>query len=180
MSLHNQEVERLGEGHGAVDLLNAPVPVEVPKSDLFPMDLEYCRQARRDGAFIDAEKPIWKNVPVNLAFGVVDAIGVVNNHFHPDEVMTDDRVKYGAIPQTKSVWVRKCQMPCRTKTARVQDPGWLRAVDHGAVLQLPQLRIPDSGIGGIGVRRDEQLARLRARLRASGRAVQPFTIGSAG
>lgn len=43
VSLRNQEVERLFEGHGAVDLLNAPNPVEVPKFDLFPMDLEYCR-----------------------------------------------------------------------------------------------------------------------------------------
>lgn len=100
ISLHNQEVERLFAGHGAVDLLNAPTPVVAPKLDLFPMDLDYIRAARRDGAFIDAEKPIWKNVPVNAAFGVVDAIGVVNNHFHPEDVMTDAE-KYGSLPQDK-------------------------------------------------------------------------------
>jgi TolB protein len=100
VSLHNQEVERLFAGHGAVDLLNAPQAVEAPKFDLFPMDLEYCRKARRDGAFIDAEKPIWKNTPVNVAFGMVDAIGVVNNHFHPDDVWPEAE-KYGSLPQDK-------------------------------------------------------------------------------
>ena len=103
VSLHNQEVERLVAGHGAVDLLNAPKPVVAPRFDLFPMDLDYCREARRDGAFIDAEKPIWKNVPVNVAFGVVDAIGVVNNHFHPDDVWTDAE-KYGSMPQDQPVY----------------------------------------------------------------------------
>ena len=98
LSLHNEEVERLYQGHGAIDLLNAPTPVAVPKFDLFPMDLEYCRKARRDGAFLDAEKPIWKNTPIDVALGMVDAIGVVNNHFHPDEVMTDAE-KYGSMPQ---------------------------------------------------------------------------------
>ena len=100
VSLHNQEVERLYQGHGAIDLLNASTPVAVPQFDLFPMDVEYCRQARRDRAFCDAEKPIWKNTPVDVAFGMVDAIGVVNNHFHPDEVMTDAE-KYGSMPQDK-------------------------------------------------------------------------------
>jgi TolB protein len=98
VSLHNQEVERLFAGHGAVVLLNAPHAVMAPKSDLFPMDLDYCREARRDGAFIDAEKPIWKNVPVNVAFGVIDTIGVINNHFHPEDVWADGE-KYGSLPQ---------------------------------------------------------------------------------
>ena len=103
ISLHNQEVERLFAGHGAVDLLNAPTAVKAPKFDLFPMDLDYCREARRDGAFLDAEKPIWKNVPVDVAFGMVDAIGVVNNHFHPDDVWADGE-KYGSLPQDKPVY----------------------------------------------------------------------------
>jgi hypothetical protein len=83
LSLQNQEVERLGKGHGAVLLLNAPQPVPEKLSDLFPQDIEFCRQARAQAAFIDGEKPIWKNVPVNVAFEALDAIGVVNNHFHP-------------------------------------------------------------------------------------------------
>jgi TolB protein len=103
VSLHNQEVERLFAGHGAVDLLNAPHPVDAPRLDLFPMDLDYCRQARRDGAFLDAEKPIWKNTPVNVAFGMVDAIGVVNNHFHPEDVMVDGE-RLGSLPRDKPIY----------------------------------------------------------------------------
>jgi hypothetical protein len=103
VSLHNQEVERLFAGHGAIVLLNAPHAVDAPRFDLFPMDLDYCRQARRDGAFIDAEKPIWKNVPVNVAFGMVDAMGVVNNHFHPADVLADGE-KYGSLPQDKPIY----------------------------------------------------------------------------
>ncbi len=96
VSLQNQEVERLGAGHGAVVLLNMPQPVEANPSRFFPMDLEFCRQARRQGGFVDGEKPIWKNVPVNLAFGALDSTGVVNNHFHPQDVLLDAE-KYGAM-----------------------------------------------------------------------------------
>ena len=96
VSLQNQEVERLGVGHGAVVLLNTPQPVEANPSNLFPLDVEFCRQARRQGGFVDGEKPIWKNVPVNLAFGALDSIGVVNNHFHPHDVWLDAE-KWGAM-----------------------------------------------------------------------------------
>ena len=96
VSLQNQEVERLGAGHGAVVLLNTPQPVEANPSRLFPLDVEFCRQARRQGGFVDGEKPIWKNVPVNLAFGALDSIGVVNNHFHPHDVWLDAE-KWGSM-----------------------------------------------------------------------------------
>src|SRR5437899_8474023 len=96
VSLQNQEVERLGAGHGAVVLLNMPQPVDANPSRFFPMDVEFCRQARAQGGFVDGEKPIWKNVPVNLAFGALDSIGVVNNHFHPRDVLLDAE-KWGAM-----------------------------------------------------------------------------------
>ena len=101
------------------------------------MDLDYIREARRDGAFIDAEKPIWKNVPVNVAFGVVDAIGVVNNHFHPDDVWSDAE-KWGSMPQDKPVY---------------KTPRRFRAVGHGSLLQLLNcgFRIPVSAGSGSGV-----------------------------
>lgn len=101
VSVQNQEVERLVTGHGAVVLLNTPQPVEANPSDLFPLDVEFCRQARRQGGFVDGEKPIWKNVPVNLAFGALDSIGVVNNHFHPRAVILDAE-KYGAMERGAS------------------------------------------------------------------------------
>jgi hypothetical protein len=88
-SFDNQEVERLRTGYGAVLLLNTPRPVPDRLHDLFPLDVEFCKQAKAQGGFVDAEKPIWKNVPVNVALGAIDAIGVVNNHFHPRDVLLD-------------------------------------------------------------------------------------------
>jgi hypothetical protein len=96
MTLQNQEVERLFKGHGAVILLNMPEPVEDKLGDLYPMDIEFCRRARSQGGFVDGEKPIWKNVPVNVAFEALDTIGVVNNHFHPHDTWVDAE-KYGAM-----------------------------------------------------------------------------------
>jgi hypothetical protein len=96
LSLQNQEVERLGKGHGAVLLLNTPEPVEEKVGDLFPQDIEFCRRARALGGFVDGEKPIWKNVPVHVAFEALDAIGVVNNHFHPRDTLLDAE-RYGSM-----------------------------------------------------------------------------------
>ncbi|MBI3665256.1 MAG: carboxypeptidase regulatory-like domain-containing protein, partial [Acidobacteria bacterium] len=95
-SQQNQEVERLGRGHGAVVLLNTSSPIDPNMTVLYPLDLEYCRQARAEGGFVDAEKPIWKNVPVNVAFGAIDAIGIVNNHFHPNGVLLEAE-KFGSM-----------------------------------------------------------------------------------
>ncbi len=103
VTVQNQEVERLYKGHGAVVLLNAPRPVDDPVTDLYPMDVEYCRQAREQGAFVDGEKPIWKNVAVNVALGVLDTIGVVNNHFHPNTVATEAE-KYGAMEREQPAY----------------------------------------------------------------------------
>lgn len=101
--LQNQEVERLRKGHGAVVLLNVPEPLPMNPATLFPMDVEFCRQARRQGGFVDQEKPIWKNTPVNLALGVVDAVGVVNNHFHPHDVMLEAET-YGSMERELPVY----------------------------------------------------------------------------
>jgi hypothetical protein len=101
VSLQNQEVERLFQGHGAGLFFDAPAPVDPEMSTLWPTDLDFARKARSAGAFVDAEKPIWKNVPVNVALGVVDSMGVVNNHFHPNDVMLDAE-KYGSMERDKA------------------------------------------------------------------------------
>ncbi len=103
VSGQNQEVERLGNGHGAVLLLNMPRPIDADMTPLHPADVEFCRQARQQGAFVDAEKPIWKNVPVNAAFGVIDSIGVVNNHFHPRAMLLDAE-KWGSLVRDRPVY----------------------------------------------------------------------------
>ncbi len=104
VSVQNQEVERLGKGHGAVVLLNTPQPVETEGlSLLYPTETEFCRRARAAGGFVDAEKPIWKNVPVNVALGLVDSIGIVNNHFHPRAVMAEAE-KWGSMERDKPAY----------------------------------------------------------------------------
>ena len=54
VSLQNQEVERLFRGHGAIVLLNVPRPIDAHMSTLFPMELDYCRQATSEGGFVYA------------------------------------------------------------------------------------------------------------------------------
>lgn len=102
-SLHAQEVERNRQGHGAVLILNDPHPAPDNLSLLFPTVAALSRQAKADGGFIDYEKPIWKGVPINVAFGLVDSIGVVNNHFHPHEVIIDAE-EIGSIERDKPVY----------------------------------------------------------------------------
>jgi hypothetical protein len=103
VSLQNQEVERLRTGLGAILMLNTPEPVDAKMTDLWPLDVDFCRWAKKQGGFVDGEKPIWKNVPVNVAFGVLDTIGVVNNHFHPHDVQLDAE-KYGSMERDKPVY----------------------------------------------------------------------------
>jgi hypothetical protein len=59
-------------------------PLEFGKSDPeYPSPLVYAAEARRrPGVWIDAEKPFWWDVPVWLAAGQVDSIGIANNHMH--------------------------------------------------------------------------------------------------
>lgn len=102
-SLQNQEVERLGKGHGAVLLLNLREPIPPEMTTLYPTVVDFARHAREQGAFIDNEKPIWKHVPISVAFELVDAIGVVNNHFHPHAVLLDAE-KYGSIERDKAAY----------------------------------------------------------------------------
>jgi hypothetical protein len=47
----------------------------------FPSPLEFLAEARKHtGAWVDIEKPFWWDVPLWLASGQVDSVGVANNH----------------------------------------------------------------------------------------------------
>src|SRR5205085_272364 len=47
----------------------------------YPSPMKFVEEARRhQGAWIDVEKPFWWDVPVWLASGQVDSIGLSNNH----------------------------------------------------------------------------------------------------
>jgi hypothetical protein len=108
IGLEVQEVERNQLGHGAVILLNDPHPIDDNLSLLFPTVAALSRQVKANGGFVDAEKPIWRNVPINVAFGLVDSIGVVNNHFHPHEVTTDVE-EIGGIDRDKPLYYRSTE-----------------------------------------------------------------------
>ena len=103
VSVQNQEVERLVQGHGAVVLLNTPEAADANLTTLYPMEVDFCRRARALGGFVDAEKPFWKNIPVSIALGAIDAVGIVNNHFHPRAVMLDAE-KWGSMDRDKPVY----------------------------------------------------------------------------
>lgn len=47
----------------------------------YPSPMKFVEQARQDGnVWIDIEKPFWWDVPVWLASGQIDSIGLANNH----------------------------------------------------------------------------------------------------
>lgn len=60
--------------------LNAPLAIEGADRE-FPSPMKFLTEARRyEGAWIDIEKPFWWDVPVWLASGEADSIGLANNH----------------------------------------------------------------------------------------------------
>lgn len=53
----------------------------------YPSPLAFAEQARKHkGVWIDAEKPFWWDVPVWVAAGQVDSIGIANNHLCRDKM----------------------------------------------------------------------------------------------
>jgi hypothetical protein len=108
IGLQVQEVERNQQGHGAVIFLNDSQPIQDNLSLLFPTVSALSRKVKAHDGFVDAEKPMWKNVPINVAFGLVDSIGVVNNHFHPHDVMVDAE-SIGAIDRNQPVYYQSME-----------------------------------------------------------------------
>ncbi len=74
------EDEREG---GALLYFNLPRPLDLPPTDQreYPPMSEFLELAKRQpGAFVDIEKPFWWDVPVWLALGLADSIGLAHNH----------------------------------------------------------------------------------------------------
>ena len=83
-----QEDER---GGGAVMMMNLDSPIDLGRtSRWYPANSAYCRAARGTGAIVDQEKPFWWEAPVNVALGVVDTIGIINNHMQRESIMDDE------------------------------------------------------------------------------------------
>ena len=83
------EDEREG---GALLYLNLPGPLPVAGSSReYPSPMRFVAEARRfPGAWIDIEKPFWWDVPVWLASGTADSIGLANNHMCRDQMYENE------------------------------------------------------------------------------------------
>lgn len=61
--------------------LSRPLPIQEARRD-YPLSTRYLSLARREpGAWVDAEKPFWWDLPLWLAAGV-DTVGIAHNHMH--------------------------------------------------------------------------------------------------
>jgi hypothetical protein len=77
---------------GALLFLDLPSPLEITGGTRhFPSSLTYARQARARGArWIEAEKPFWWDLPMWVAHGVIDSVGLAHNHLHRGGVLENE------------------------------------------------------------------------------------------
>ena len=69
-------------GGGALLYLNLPKPFDITGSRReFPSSVKFLQHAPAE-AWIDIEKPFWWDVPIWLAHGGADSIGIAHNHHH--------------------------------------------------------------------------------------------------
>jgi hypothetical protein len=109
-SVLDKEVERLEDGPGAVALLGLRSPIPFAGYRLYPPDDVYCRHARKQGGYIDAEKIVWRDGAALAALGLIDFVGIVHNHFNRQDVeLETDR--WGMIPKFKPEFYTVAGMP---------------------------------------------------------------------
>jgi hypothetical protein len=109
-SVLDKEVERLMEGPGAVDLLGLRSPVPFEGYRLSPPNIVYTEAAHRQGGYVDAEKIVWRDVPVLVALGQIDFAGIVNNHFNRQDVEFETD-RWGMIPKWRPEFSTVAGMP---------------------------------------------------------------------
>lgn len=84
------EDERAG---GALLYFNMPKPLDLTArtNREYPSPVDYLRQARdHEDIHVDIEKPFWWDMPVWVATGMVDSIGLANNHLHRDGMLPNE------------------------------------------------------------------------------------------
>jgi sugar phosphate isomerase/epimerase len=83
------EDERRG---GAFMYFNMQRPIDITKAEPeYPCPLHFIEQAKvQPNVWIDIEKPFWWDVPVALAYGYGDSIGLLNNHCQRSEMMDNE------------------------------------------------------------------------------------------
>lgn len=109
-SLLGGEDERDG---GALMFFNLDRTIDITGGEEFyPSSLVYARQVKQAGGWIDIEKPFWWAVPMWIANGIGDSIGIANNHMYrtgvyPNEAWGRPRdLKKYPGPQGNGFWTQ--------------------------------------------------------------------------
>ncbi|MBI1177054.1 hypothetical protein GC207_06395 [bacterium] len=109
-SILGGEDERDG---GALMFFNLDLPIDITAGEEFyPSSLVYARQVKQAGGWIDIEKPFWWAVPMWIANGIGDSIGIANNHMYrtgvyPNEAWGRPRdLKKYPGPQGNGFWTQ--------------------------------------------------------------------------
>jgi hypothetical protein len=79
-------------GGGALLYFNLPEPLPIRGSQReYPSSCEFLKMSRRfPGVHVDVEKPFWWDVPIWIASGMVDSIGLCNNHQQRDGMLSNE------------------------------------------------------------------------------------------
>ncbi|MBI1901939.1 MAG: CehA/McbA family metallohydrolase [Planctomycetia bacterium] len=89
-------------GGGALLFFNLREPLAIAGAVReFPAASKYLIEAKERGAWIDVEKPFWWDVPLWLASGQVDSIGIANNHMLRDRMYPNEA--WGKPRDTKAL-----------------------------------------------------------------------------
>jgi hypothetical protein len=105
------EDERAG---GALLFFKLRQPLEISGAGReYPSPMKFLTEAHQKGAWIEVEKPFWYDVPVWLASGMVDSIGIAHNHMqrsgvYPGEAWGRPRDKQRLPdPQGNGLWTQE-------------------------------------------------------------------------
>ena len=79
-------------GGGALLFFNLNRPLDITNAQReYPSPMKFLTEAHHQkGAWIDIEKPFWYDVPVWLASGMVDSIGIAHNHMQRGGVLANE------------------------------------------------------------------------------------------
>lgn len=111
VQLMGGEDERAG---GAILIHNLTSPMEITHSTReWPLSMEILKEAKKRGAWIDAEKPFWNDFPAWVASGLVDSVEIAYNHMQRNGMFDGeawgrarDTQKYPS-PQGNALWAQE-------------------------------------------------------------------------
>ena len=79
-------------GGGALMYFNLQQPLPIAGAEReYPSMCQFLKQAHKaKGVHVDIEKPFWWDMPVWIVSGMVDSIGLCNNHMQRDGMLADE------------------------------------------------------------------------------------------